>query len=207
MSNDLVARAHRALGPVAPRKDQPAGPVDLQGAELLARARAAISAPSKQTLVVATPSPPPPLFAEKVKLLMTCSARGVSYVVNAERRGDNLLCVDHEMPQPGKSGPAQSPGLLSGRYQIEANGWRCPVCHHGDAIWVCNCERKGAMHCGGSFNGLYRCVCGRNESRQFVDVKDTQVRGASVASTPRQFGSGDQRGHQPQLKQVGYERS
>ena len=112
MSSDLVARARQALGPVAPRKDQEA--LDpARGAALLARARALIEAPPQQTLVAAPP--PREVSAERVKLPMTCSARGVSYVVIAERRGDELRFVGHEIPQPGPGGAPRLPGRLSPR--------------------------------------------------------------------------------------------
>ena len=206
MSNDFIARARAILN--APRKGQPALPDEsAKDKDVMALARAAASAPPKPPPVtVAKPLPAP--RAEKVRLLSTCSKSGTTYIVIAERRDGTLRFVGHEFLRPG-GGSGQMPGLLSGQYQIEANNWRCPVCHDAGAmIWFCDCERmKGSMHCGGSFNGIYRCACKREEPRQFVDVKDTQVRGSSVASTPRQSGSGDQRGHHPQLKQVGYERS
>jgi hypothetical protein len=138
---------------------------------------------------------------------MTCGARGQTYVVIAERREDTLRFVGNEMPRSGKAGPARMPGLLSGQYHIEANGWRCPLCQNADAIWFCDCERmKGAMHCHGSSRGVYRCACGRAEPREFVSVKHTEVRGASVAAMPEQKRSGVQHG-QPQLKQVSHERT
>jgi hypothetical protein len=175
MSNDLVARARRNLADV-----QPAKPVDPgKGKELLARARAKIEA--KQTLVAAPPSEP---RAERVKLMMTCSARGLSYVVIAERRGDELRFVGHEMSAPGQ-GSARVPGRLSGRYRIEAQGWACPVCGNADAVWLCDCERmNGAMHCHGNSRGWYHCACGQAEQREFVKVDAVTVRGVAVAATP-----------------------
>jgi hypothetical protein len=205
MSNDLVVRARQALGRAAPPKDQPAGPVDpAKGPELLARARAAISAPPKQTPAA---TPPPALSqAELVKLPMTCSVRGQSFFMVAERHGDELRCVGFEMPQPGKGGAAPMPGLLSGKYHIDRNGKCCPLCGNGDAVWFCHCERmKGAMHCHGNSGGLYRCACGREEPRQFEVAKHAEVRGASVASTSEPVRSGTQHG-QPQLKRVSHER-
>jgi hypothetical protein len=215
MSSDLVARARKALGPVAPRKDQLAGPVDpTKGAELRARARAAISAPPKQTpkeTLVATPppapAPAPAPRAERVKLPMTCSARGVSYVVIAERRGDELRFVGHEIPQRGPGGAApRLPGRLSGQYRIEYHGWACPLCSNTGGVWLCGCEQmNGAMHCCGTTGGRYRCACGRVEEREFVKAEKVGVRGASVAAMPGQTRPVSQ-GGQPQFKQVSHER-
>lgn len=207
MANDLIARARQATGPGAPRKDQPALPVDpVQSSSLVARARAAIEAPPKQTLVAVAPPPPPVPRAERVKVPMTCSARGQSYVVIAERRPGNVLhFVGHEMPQPG-GGAGRMPGRLEGEYSIEMNGWRCPLCQNGDAVWLCDCATmKGAMHCHGTTGGRYRCACGKAEEREFITVPKVEVRGTSVAATPEQARSGIQRG-QPQLKQVTYDR-
>lgn len=206
MSNDLVARGPRALGPGSPRKDRPAEPVDLaKGTKWIAEARAAIEAPSKHVLVAA---PPREARAERVKLLMTCSARGISYLALAERRGNHLRLVGHEMRQPGKDGVFQVPGHLSGEYHIEINGWRCPLCRNGDSVWLCECDRmNGALHCHGNSGGRYHCACGRVEHREFFDVEKMEVRGTSVAVQTERSRSDPQRGHQPQRKQVGYERS
>jgi hypothetical protein len=207
MANDLIARARQATGPVAPRKDQPALPVDpAKTSSLVARARAAVEAPPKQTLVAAAPPPPPVPRVDRVKLPMTCSARGQSYVVIAERRGSDLRFVGHELPQPGRGGTSQLPGRLSGEYRIEMNGWRCPLCQNGDAIWLCDCEAmNGAMHCHGASGGRYRCACGKHEDREFITVPKVEVRGTSVAATPEQTRTGPQRG-QSQFKQVTYDR-
>ncbi len=206
MANDLIARARQATRPVAPRKDQPALPVDpANGSSLVARARAAIEAPPKSTLIASAPSPPPVPRVERVKVPMTCSARGQSYVVIAERTGDVLRFVSHEMPQAG-SGAGRMPDRLEGQYRIEMNGWRCPLCQNGDAVWLCDCAAmNGAMHCHGTSGGRYRCACGKAEEREFVTVPKVAVRGASVAATAEQARSGTQRG-QPQLKQVTYDR-
>jgi hypothetical protein len=204
MANDLIARARQATKPGAPRKDQLALPVDpAKTSSLVARARAAIEAPPKQTLVAATPPLP---RVERVKIPMTCSARGQSYIVIAERHGSELRFVGHEMPQAAASGGPQMPGRLSGEYRIEMNGWRCPLCQNGDAVWLCDCAAMtGAMHCHGAAGGRYRCACGRNEEREFITVPKVEVRGTSLAATPQQSGCGIPRG-QPQLKQVTYDR-
>jgi hypothetical protein len=207
MGNDLIARARQVSGSVVARKDQPAEPVDpAKGAELRARVRAAISAPPKPQ-PSRSPPPPAPPGAERVKLPMTCSGTGASYVVIAERRGDELRFVGHEIPQPGPSG-ARLPGRLSGRYRIEATGWACPLCANTHSIWLCSCEpMNGAMHCRGtSSDGRYHCACGRIEEREFVTSNTVEVRGTSVAAMPEQTRSGAQHG-QPQLKQVSHERS
>lgn len=207
MGNDLVARARQASGPVAVRKDQPASaPVDpAKGAELRARVRTAISAPPKQTLVAAPPPAPP--HAERVKLPMTCSARGASYVVIAERRGDELRFVGHEMPQPGPGDAApRLPGRLSGQYHLNTNGWACPLCSDAAGVWLCACEpMNGALHCHGASGGRYHCACGRIEEREFTTASTVEVRGTAVAATPQQTTRTQHA--QPQLKQVSYERS
>jgi hypothetical protein len=196
MNSDLVAKTRQALGAVKTR--------DAKGAALIDRANAVISAPAKQTLVAA---PPPEPQVERVKLPMTCSASGASYVVIAERRGDELRFVGHEIPPPGPGGAARLPGRLSGRYHIAANGWACPLCRNTDAVWLCNCERmNGAMHCHGSDAGRYRCACGRVEAREFVSLETVEVRGSAVAATTntRSPGSRPAQQVQPQFKQVTY---
>lgn len=203
MTNDLVVRARQALGPAAPRDLQPAKPVDA-AAELLARARTAIAAPPKQVLVAAPPPAPP---AERVRLPMTCSARGGSYVVIAERRGDELRFVGHEPLQPGPGGAQRLPARLSGTYNIDMKGWTCPLCHSAETVWFCGCAAmNGAMHCVGTSGGRHHCACGRFEERHFAPAEKFEVRGASVAATPGKLRPGPQHG-QPQPKQVSYERT
>src|ERR1700734_59532 len=67
--------------PSQPKHTDPGEPAPEQskGATLLARAKAAIAA-----------GPPPEPRMERVKLLMTCSQRGLSYLVIAERRSGEL---------------------------------------------------------------------------------------------------------------------
>jgi hypothetical protein len=197
MNNDLIARASKALKPAAPGGLRPAGGPEK---DLLARAEAAIASSPKSTTFVAA-SPPAPRV-ERVKVPITCSAVGNSYVVIAERRGDELRFVGHEMP--GTGGASRLPGRLSGQYRIELAGWHCPLCGDGNAVWLCDCERmQGAMHCHGNTDGRYRCACGRIEERGFISVKTAEVRGTSVAAMPER--SGSSRG-QPQLKQVSHDR-
>jgi hypothetical protein len=200
MNSDLVARTKQALGAVKTTHDA-------KGKELLERAQAVIEAPAKQTLVAA---PPPEPQVERVKVPMTCSASGTSYVVIAERRGDELRFVGHEIPPPGPGGAARLPERLSGRYHIAANGWACPLCRNTDAVWLCNCERmNGAMHCNGAAGGRYHCACGRVEAREFVSVEMIEVRGAAVAAATNMRSTSPRPAQQvqPQSKQVTYGRS
>jgi hypothetical protein len=197
VSNDLVAKARRMLA-----DRQPPADAAKSKKELFASARAMSEA--KQTLVAA---PPPKPRAERVKLMMTCSERGLSYLVIAERRDDErggyeLRFTGHEMVQPGP-GSGRLPGRLSGRYRIEAQGWACPVCGNADAVWLCDCERmKGVLHCGGNSRGWYHCACGQVEQREFVKVDAVAVRGVSVAATPE----GTQQHGRPPFKQVTHDR-
>jgi hypothetical protein len=199
MGNDVLTRAGRALEPAGSRDIQPAGRVDpAKGRELLARATAAIAPSPKQqqTLI----SEPPRV--ERVRLPMTCSARGVSYVVIAERRGDELRFVGHEFPPPGSGRAPQLPGLLSGQYQIETTGWACPLCASND-VWSCSCgPMNGALHCCGTAGGRSHCACGKFESRELVTVDAVDVRGAWVAAR-----AGQSRQDHPhsQLRQISYE--
>jgi hypothetical protein len=159
-----------------------------------------IEAPPK-TRVAAPPVHKP--SPELVRLPMTCSARGGSFVVIAERHGNRLRFVGHELPRTAGEGRYR-PGMLSGEYQIEfKTGWACPLCRNDDA-WLCNCvDFNGALHCCGTSGGRYRCACGRFEERDFVKAKTVQVRGASVAATPDK--APPQQHGQPQPKQVSYE--
>ena len=178
MSDDVMRRAALARGDArAP------APLDRdKGRQLMARAQAVLDAPRKETLVSA---PPPAPRAERVKLPVTCAARGVTYAVIAERRGDALRFVGHELPQPG-GGTPRMPGHLSGQYRIENNGWACPLCSTGPDVWLCNCEAmQGAMHCLGSTRGQYRCACGRIEDREFTSARAVAVRGVAVGAAPR----------------------
>jgi hypothetical protein len=188
MSNDPVARARAMLSSRASSVNPGTS------STLVARARAAIEAP------------PPMPRVERVKIPLTCSARGETYIVIAERHGNELRFVGHELPQPGNGGAFRMPGRLSGEYRIMTNGWTCPLCRNGGGVWLCDCAAmSGAMHCSGTLGGRYRCACGRSEEREFVTIAQAEVRGTSVAATPEQNRSGQQRG-QSQLKQVTYDR-
>ncbi len=177
MSNDLMARARRALQPAGPRD----APGTSNGKELLARARAALEPAAQKTS-----APPPAPRAEQVKLPMTCAARGVTYTVIAERNGDVLRFVSHELPGASSRSVSRMPGRLSGRYRIEAQGWACPLCGDASGIWLCECaELNGAMHCLGTVRGQYRCACGRIEDREFATARAAEVRGVAVGAAPR----------------------
>jgi len=139
---------------------------------------------------------------------MMCSARGRSYLVIAERRGNELRFIGHEMPAPGPGGAAQPPGLLSGQYRIDAKGLVCPLCRASE-LWVCNCaSMNGALHCCGTDGGRHHCACGKFESRALVSVAASDVRGAAIATRPGAGPSGF-RQEQPQSKflEISYERA
>jgi hypothetical protein len=171
------------------------------GDDLLARAHAAITTPP-QTHVAAPPREP---HAEMVRLPMACSMTGGTFVVIAERNGDRLRFVGHEMPRTRQDAEYR-PGLLSGDYKIEtAADWMCPICRSSASqqIWTCHCtEFFGALHCGGMRGRARFCACGRLEERQLVTAESLQVRGVSVAATPDQTRSGTRPHGQPLLKQV-----
>jgi hypothetical protein len=202
VTDDVVKPANRALQPAAQGQMQPAGPLLDRGNELLARTRALLGEPPLRTFAAAAPPVREP-GPELVRLPMTCSARGGSLVVIAERHGNRLRFIGHEMPRTRQEGQYR-PGLLSGEYEIELmQGWACPLCQNNDDAWLCNCaEFYGALHCCGTSGGRYHCACGRFEERDLVKVKKVQVRGASVAATPDKTPS--QHG-QPPFKQVSYE--
>jgi hypothetical protein len=208
MSNDVVKRTRRALEPAVLRDNtQPVGrPVAASGPELLARARAKLAESRKAFLMTSTATQ----CAELVRLPMTCSATGVGFILVAERNGNELRFVGHEMPRTKQEGEHR-PGLLSGEYRIEMkNGWACPICKSGAAAnhaWVCHCTAmRGALHCGGTHGRARYCACGRLEERHLENVETIQVRGESVAARAGTARSGSQHHGQPQTKQVTYDR-
>jgi hypothetical protein len=177
---DVMKRARRALAGNG-KQNAPIDPAKAK--ELLARADAARGQTPQQTLKA---TPPPAPRAEQVKLPVTCSAHGVTYTVIAERSGDVLRFISHELPGASGQGASRMPGRLSGRYRIEADGWACPLCGDASGLWLCECTRlNGAMHCLGSARGLYRCACGRIEDREFANVRAAEVRGVAVGAAPR----------------------
>ena len=202
MNDDLMKRAHQALQNIdarGVRRSSP--PTQVEGADLLARAEAAIAGSVKR------PAAPTASQAERVKLPVTCSATGNSYVVIAERRGDVLRFVDHEVPgAAGGAGGARMPRHLSGQYRVESNGWACPLCANNEGVWVCNCERMdGAIHCLGTSGGRSHCACGRFEEHEFVSVESAAVRGTSAAAKPALRNSETYASrHHPRLKQVSH---
>ena len=137
---------------------------------------------------------------------MTCSARGQSYVVIAERRAGNVLrFVGHEMPQAG-GGAGRMPGRLEGQYSIEMNGWRCPLCQNGDAVWLCDCTAmNGAMPLSRHIRRPLSLRLRQSRGTRIHHRSESRGAGTSVAATPQQARSGIQPG-QPQLKQVTYDR-
>lgn len=198
MSDDLLKRAGRALQAVDTNR-QRAALNPAQGRELLARAAAV----EKQPLVA---TPPPAPRVEQVKLPGTCSALGDSYIVVAERRGDELRFIAHELPPPGaRAAAASMPPPLSGQYRIELNGWRCPLCS-SDQVWLCMCAAQtNALHCCGTTRGRHHCACGKCEARNFVNVETVEVRGEAVAATPRAALSGA-RPAPSNLKRISHDR-
>lgn len=196
MTKDLTTRARQALEAT----DKRVTPVSSDGTALLARAEALLGLPTKQTKT------DPVKRIEQVKIPVTCSARGSTYIVIAERRGDALRFVGHEMPGSSGGTAARMPSLLAGQYRVEASGWRCPVCADGSGVWVCNCERMdGAIHCCGTSGGRSHCACGRFEEHEFVSVDTAAVRGTSIAAKPAARGAGSSFLNQPKLKQVTHE--
>jgi hypothetical protein len=195
MTKDLTTRVRQGLEAT----DKRAAPSS-SGTALLARAEALLAPPSRQARI------DPVTRAERVKIPVTCAARGSGYIVTAERRGDALRFVGHEMPRASGGTAARMPSLLAGQYRVEANGWRCPVCADSSGVWVCNCERMdGAIHCCGTSGGRSHCACGRFEEHEFVSVDTAAVRGTSIAQKPAARGAGSSFLNQPKLKQVTHE--
>jgi hypothetical protein len=188
MSDDALKRARQALATVNGQRTQPATLDPAKVDDLLTRARAAAN--------TSKAAPPPVQQAaaprvEKVRLQMTCSATGRSFVAIAERRGDELLRVGNEAPQPGRGGSAPAE-MLSGAYHVaNADSWACPHCSSRDASWSCDCAQSpDALHCGGKRGRRRYCACGRLEDRHFVEVESIQVRGQSIAATPSRSSPG-----------------
>lgn len=179
VSNDLIKRAQQALegrkaaGPPRPQQ---------QSEDLMARAQAAIEGSARRAAPIEAKLPRG--CDELVKLPVTCSARGTSYVVIAHRYGDVLRIVGNEKPQTGTSaggsGGTRMPARLSGQYRIEYNSWVCPLCSTGGGVWVCGCDSmNGAMHCLGTSRGRSYCACGIFEAIEYVEVDKSAVRGTS----------------------------
>jgi hypothetical protein len=164
MSNELVSRARAAAAGASSTR-----PATLDASkvnELVARARGT-TAPAERV--------------EKVRVQMTCGATGRPFIAIAERRGAELLLVDHQTSQPGRGSGAPAEAL-SGEYNIGlAPGWACPVCGSSEPVWSCGCaEVPDALHCGGRRGRKSYCACGRFEHHEFEYVASVGVRGQSL---------------------------
>jgi hypothetical protein len=188
MSSDALKRAAQLLegSDRGAARNPPSLPAQSKkGAELMASAEAALAGSVKRAM---PPMPATTPRIERVRLPMTCSARGRTYIVIAERHGDTLRFVGHEMPQGG-NGPGSTDQLL-GHYCIDESSWACPFCSSARGVWICECPRMdGAMHCMGTSGGRQYCACGRFEEHEFIDVEKIAVRGSSVAETPKSSAS------------------
>lgn len=187
MSNDVLKKASQLLNS-RNAGTPPSLPSQANGSAIIARAEAALGGSIKR----ATPPAPEPRI-ERVRLAMTCSAKGVAYTVIAERHGDVLRFTGHEIPQSGQgSDGASRPSHLSGQYRIDFSGWACPVCSTAKGVWLCDCRQmEGAMHCMGTSGGRQHCACGRFEQHEFITVEKTAVRGSSMAAAPKTAGAAD----------------
>jgi hypothetical protein len=180
----------QALQPAGQRPLSPAA----KGDDLLSRAKSFLDQP--HTVKAAAAASPSERRGERVKATVTCCARGQNFTAIAERCGDELRFVGHEIPKAGSGG--RMPDLLSGRYsRIFENGWACVLCGTKGGVWVCECERmRGALHCLGSVGGRGFCACGRLERREFEPIRSAEVRGVSVgsqtgSSSPKQVTHGN----------------
>lgn len=189
MSKDVLKQASQLLNG-RNAGNPPFLPSQAGSNAIIARAEAALGGSIRR----AAPAAPAPRI-ERVRVPMTCSARGVGYTVIAERNGDVLRFVDHEMPQRDGRGANASPvlpGHLSGQYRIDYGGWACPVCSTAKGVWMCDCRQaEGAMHCMGTSGGRQYCACGRFEQHEFIEIERTAVRGSSMAAAPKAAGAGD----------------
>jgi hypothetical protein len=199
--SDLIKRAQQAL-----EGRKAAGPaLSKQSKDLMARAQAAIEGSARRAAPIEAKLPRG--CDELVKLPVTCSARGTSYVAIAHRYGDVLRIVGNEKPLSGTaggSGETRLPGQLAGQYRIEYNSWVCPLCSTGGGIWVCGCDSMdGAMHCLGTSRGRSYCACGRFEAIEYVEVDKSAFRGTTGGgSETTQSSIRAARLQSPPLKQV-----
>jgi hypothetical protein len=91
MSDDLLKRVRQALEPGAPRRMQPAAFDPAKGAQLLARAQAAIAvAPEPKILVAATPPQPAPTADKLVVSIDATGSRSVDFPA-ARKLQDRLI--------------------------------------------------------------------------------------------------------------------
>jgi hypothetical protein len=209
-----MKRAAQAMKPGSSKAGSVAAPArgtlpalidDSKGRDLLARADAART--GSPTFKSVPASPAPQHGAERVRLPVTCSARGQTYVVIAERRGAELRFVGNEGPQPAAGdapGAPRMPARLSGAYHLDTTAWSCPLCSRPHEVWVCECaEMSGALHCLGSSRGRYHCACGKFEAHDFVGVETTEVRGSVASSATGRAGGTPQSG--PSRRRLSYD--
>jgi hypothetical protein len=188
VSNDLLKRASQLLNGRNAGTPSPL-PSQGNGSAIIARAEAALGGSIRRAMPAASEP-----RVERVRLPMTCSARGVAYTVIAERNGDVLRFLGHEMPQNGRGADnaPRMPSHLSGQYRIDWTQWACPLCSTAKGVWLCDCHQmEGAMHCMGTSGGRQHCACGRLEQHEFVTVEKIAVRGSSMASAPKTAGAAD----------------
>ena len=185
MTSSPLDRARQALIGEAQRT-QPAVLDQAKGNALLARARTAAEArpETRATPPAAALSTP---RVERVRVQMTCGVNGQPFTALAERRGNGLLLVDHELPRPGRGAGGPPAERLSGSYRVDTgSGWSCPHCGSRDDTWSCGCAAMPAsLHCGGRRGRLRYCACGKLEERNLVEVETIEVRGQSMASTSK----------------------
>ena len=188
MSRDVLKQASQLLN--GRNAGNPSSlPSQAGSSAIIARATAALSGSIRR----ATPAAPAPRI-ERVRVPVTCSARGTAYTVIAERHGEVLRFTGFEMPQSGHGtdNAPRMPSHLSGQYRIDWSGWACPVCSTAKGVWLCDCQQmEGAMHCMGTSGGRQHCACGRFEHREFVEIERTTVRGSSMAAAPKAAGARD----------------
>ncbi len=195
MTDDALNRAKRALQLSQSRGLQSgAPPPDLAKVNsVLERARKAVEDRPLAEPAMPPPRPAPAPGVERVRVHMTCGAKGGAFIGLAERHGSVLRLVGHEALPQARTGGTGRAGLLSGEYQLDAvEGWTCPLCHSGaSGVWMCQCpEFRGALHCGGTDGRARHCACGRIEERHLVEAPTFQVRGESVGATSAPTRSG-----------------
>jgi len=205
MTDNPLDRARQALQ-ISGAGNAPPVVIDRsKGDALLARARAAAESKPQSRTETPQPSPPPAASTprvERVRVQMSCGATGRPFVAIAERRGNALLLVDHELARPGGGGGTGAPPVrLSGSYHVDrGKGWACPHCGSREDAWSCGCSAMpDSLHCGGKRGRMRYCACGRLEERELVEVETIEVRGQSIAATARSGTPSSSRGNLPAL--------
>jgi hypothetical protein len=204
MNDDPLKRARQALEVSGASRSQLPARDPTKVDELLARVRAGASdrearrEPPPEKVAASSDrearrEPPPEVTpmamatdarrANKVRVPITCGKTGRSFIGHAERQGDDLLLVDHEVSQAGR-GASTRVEMLSGKYRVSrVSDWACPLCKSSDDLWSCQCrENPNALHCGGRRGRASYCACGRLEERYLEEAEFLQVRGQSVAA-------------------------